>query len=86
MKRLAIVAAATIAIMTAATYSDEIAAWRKNREARLQAPGGWLSVAGLFWLHDGENTAVTDSVQSALPFCTGKSPAAETDSLLTAFG
>src|SRR6266498_4791865 len=37
-------------------------------------------------LHDGWNTAVTDRVQSALPFWTGKSPAAETDALLTALG
>jgi uncharacterized protein (DUF1684 family) len=55
-RRLAALAGAAIAIMTAATYSDEIAAWRKQREERLQAPGGWLSVAGLFWLHEGENT------------------------------
>jgi len=59
--RLATLAAATLAIMTAATYSDEIAAWRKQREVRLQAPGGWLSVAGLFWLHDGENTFGKDA-------------------------
>jgi uncharacterized protein len=59
--RLATLAAATLAIMTAATYSDEIAAWRKQREVRLQAPGGWLSVAGLFWLHDGGNTFGKDA-------------------------
>ena len=37
-------------------------------------------------LHDGENGAVTESSKSALPFWTGKSPTAETDSLFTAFG
>lgn len=27
--------------------------WRAHREASLTAPDGWLSVAGLFWLHNG---------------------------------
>ena len=36
-------------------YQAEIAEWRKQREARLKADGGWLTVAGLFWLHDGAN-------------------------------
>ena len=57
MTRRALWAAAVLgSIMMAATYQDEIAAWRKQREASLQAAGGWLSVAGLFWLHDGANT------------------------------
>jgi uncharacterized protein (DUF1684 family) len=30
--------------------------WRADREASLRAPDGWLSVAGLLWLHEGENT------------------------------
>jgi uncharacterized protein (DUF1684 family) len=60
-RRLPLLAAVAITIMTAATYSDEIAAWRKQREQRLQAPGGWLSVAGLFWLHEGTNTFGKDA-------------------------
>src|SRR4051794_11493495 len=36
-------------------YRAEIAEWRKGREARLKGEGGWLSLAGLFWLHDGAN-------------------------------
>jgi len=36
--------------------------------------------------HSGWKEAVTDRVKSALPFCTGKSPSAETLSLFTAFG
>ena len=36
-------------------YEDEIARWRLDREAALKADGGWLSVAGLFWLHEGAN-------------------------------
>jgi uncharacterized protein len=30
--------------------------WRAKYEAGLKAPDGWLSVAGLFWLHEGANT------------------------------
>jgi uncharacterized protein len=30
--------------------------WRANYEASLKAPDGWLSVAGLSWLHEGANT------------------------------
>ena len=56
MTRLLPAAALAITCIMAASYPDEIAAWRKQREERLKAPGGWLSVAGLFWLHEGENT------------------------------
>ena len=40
-------------------YIDSIENWRKNREARLKADDGWLSVAGLFWLKQGKNTLGT---------------------------
>jgi uncharacterized protein (DUF1684 family) len=36
-------------------FLSDTAAWRENREARLKAPGGWLSLAGLFWLKEGDN-------------------------------
>jgi uncharacterized protein (DUF1684 family) len=29
--------------------------WRANYEAQLKAPDGWLSVAGLQWLQEGDN-------------------------------
>jgi len=38
------------------TYADSLLDWRTAREDRLRGPMGWLSVAGLFWLSDGENT------------------------------
>jgi uncharacterized protein (DUF1684 family) len=59
--RARVVAGAVLAVSVAAlaagdeAYRAEIRAWRKEREARLSADGGWLSVAGLFWLKDGEN-------------------------------
>jgi uncharacterized protein len=36
-------------------YRGEIAKFRAEREAELKAEHGWLSVAGLFWLKEGEN-------------------------------
>ncbi len=41
-------------------YRGEIEAWRARREASLKADGGWLSVAGLFWLKEGPNRFGTD--------------------------
>jgi uncharacterized protein (DUF1684 family) len=37
------------------TEEQEVAGFRKQREARLRAPDGWLSLVGLFWLHPGAN-------------------------------
>src|SRR5688572_29857359 len=34
-------------------YKASVEEWRRGREARLKAEGGWLSVAGLFWLKEG---------------------------------
>jgi uncharacterized protein (DUF1684 family) len=50
---LLLTAAATL--MAGSTYVDEISSWRASHEAGLKAPTGWLSVAGLFWLHEGPN-------------------------------
>ncbi len=47
---------AGMALAAVSGYESEIAAWRSQREARLKAEGGWLSLAGLFWLHDGANS------------------------------
>ena len=40
--------------------------WRADYEASLKAPDGWLSVAGLSWLHDGANTIALPNHQTAL--------------------
>ena len=55
MTRLQIVLLAGAMLAVAADYKTEIAEWRRTREANLKADGGWLSVAGLFWLHEGAN-------------------------------
>jgi uncharacterized protein (DUF1684 family) len=36
-------------------YEQEIRRWRVERERKLRADGGWLTLIGLFWLQEGEN-------------------------------
>lgn len=37
-------------------YREEIEAWRAERVEGLKAEGGWLSLAGLHWLPEGESS------------------------------
>jgi len=53
--RMALPALAAVALLAATAYQTEIAQWHSQREERLKSEGGWLSVAGLFWLHEGAN-------------------------------
>ena len=41
-------------------YETHIEHWHATRVANLTAPDGWLSLAGLFWLNEGENDFGTD--------------------------
>ncbi|MBC8166575.1 MAG: DUF1684 domain-containing protein, partial [Bryobacteraceae bacterium] len=56
-----------LAALTApAAYQSSIEQWRLEREAKLKAEDGWLSLSGLSWLAEGENrigSAVGASVQ-----------------------
>ena len=54
------IASLLAAVMSAAVAADpayvrEIEGWRRERVQRLTADGGWLTVAGLFWLKPGAN-------------------------------
>ena len=52
------IAAGAVSVATRAndgTYQATIQKWRQEREARLKSDDGWLTVSGLFWLHEGEN-------------------------------
>jgi hypothetical protein len=42
------------------TYRAEVQKWRADRETQLKKDGGWLTLAGLFWLKEGENRFGTD--------------------------
>jgi len=55
---------ATVMLLAAPSMTDDyqkgIEAWRQAREARLRSDTGWLTVAGLFWLKEGENRLGSD--------------------------
>jgi len=53
--RVPLAALAGLALFAASHYESEIAEWRRQREDALKRDGGWLTVAGLFWLHEGPN-------------------------------
>jgi hypothetical protein len=62
MRRVGLSLAGAAAFLAAASgvvgdeaYRAEVRKWREDREARLRADGGWLTVAGLTWLKPGEN-------------------------------
>lgn len=38
------------------SWQRDLLAWRAKRAANLQAPEGWLSLVGLEWLKEGDNT------------------------------
>ncbi len=57
-----------VTMAAAADYASEISVWRQSRLQSLQADGGWLSLAGLSWLHEGDNSFGRDaSNQIVLP-------------------
>ncbi len=37
-------------------YRAQVEKWRQQHEENLKAEDGWLTVSGLFWLKDGENS------------------------------
>ncbi|HRG57622.1 MAG TPA: DUF1684 domain-containing protein [Bacteroidia bacterium] len=39
-----------------ANYISQLELWHQNRENNLKKETGWLTVSGLFWLEEGENT------------------------------
>jgi uncharacterized protein (DUF1684 family) len=38
------------------SYQKSVEKWRQDYDAKLRSDDGWLTVAGLFWLHEGANT------------------------------
>jgi uncharacterized protein len=60
MRLFIIVAVALLGVPPQTAYRAEIEKYRRDRAQELTAPNGWLAVQGLFWLHDGANTAGSD--------------------------
>jgi uncharacterized protein (DUF1684 family) len=54
-------------------YYKEIEAWRNRRLMRLTSEDGWLTLVGLFWLKEGENTLGSDPSNNIV-LSQGKAP------------
>lgn len=52
-------------VLLAAGTTENYQKWRADYEARLKAPDGWLSVSGLYWLHEGTNAVPLPGGKSA---------------------
>jgi uncharacterized protein (DUF1684 family) len=50
-----VVALLALLLPFSAEYRQTIEKWRAERETRLKAEDGWLTLAGLFWLEEGQN-------------------------------
>lgn len=71
MKRIVILAALAFFVASCKSdidpkYKAEIDNWHKERIERLKKSDGWLSLAGLFWLKEGENTFGSDSTNDII--------------------
>jgi len=51
---------ACVASADSTAYRQSLEKWRHDYEAELTSDSGWLSVSGLFWLHEGENRFGSD--------------------------
>lgn len=61
-------------------YRAGVLKWRAEREERLKADDGWLTVAGLFWLHAGSNGIGSDPASDiVLPTGPSRAGAVELD-------
>lgn len=56
---LALPIACSVAAQDAA-YHQSVEKWRQNYSAYLTSDTGWLTVSGLFWLHEGDNRFGSD--------------------------
>ena len=47
-------------------YVEEIETWRAEREERLRAEDGWLTLAGLHWLPEGESSVGSEPMMDVV--------------------
>ena len=63
---LSLLGCAMLAATIDAPYRAQVEQWRQQREEALKADGGWLTVTGLFWLKEGDNTVGGESSNDIL--------------------
>src|SRR6202142_4620112 len=54
-RKLAAAALLTLTMSATDNYREEVEHWRAERQKKLAAEDGWLTVVGLDWLKEGEN-------------------------------
>ena len=57
---LVVLSSASMVIADSSAYRQSVEKWRHDYEAQLTSDNGWLTVSGLFWLHEGENRFGSD--------------------------
>jgi len=55
-----VLASACLVSASGSSYQESVEKWRHDYETYLKADDGWLTVSGLFWLHEGENRFGSD--------------------------
>jgi uncharacterized protein len=58
---VALLLLASSAFADDAAYRQSVEKWRSDYQAELTSDTGWLTVSGLFWLHEGENRFGSDA-------------------------
>ncbi len=60
--RFMVLAAALFAVACSAhlSHADDVLAWRAGRLASLRSADSWLTLVGLYWLQEGENSFGSD--------------------------
>src|SRR5688572_1060351 len=53
---LTFLAALAVAGVDPAAHKADVETWQKQRDERLRAPDGWLTLVGLHWIEPGTNT------------------------------
>jgi len=48
------------------SFEDDHLQWQEKRMEHLKSKTGWLNLAGLYWLNEGENTIGSDSSNSII--------------------
>jgi uncharacterized protein len=67
-RKLAAAALLTLTMSATDNYQQEVEHWRAERQKKLAAEDGWLTVVGLDWLKEGENRVGADpSSEVVLP-------------------
>lgn len=72
-KLVALIALGTLGLAAEDNYPQDVERWRAEHQKKLLADYGWLTVAGLDWLKEGDNRVGSDP-SSEVPLPPGSAP------------